>query len=237
MKSLLFILLLFLINCQEDYGEDYVETDDGGKSPLIFNTLFKNLKEEWTKRMPDFVSQYIYLIPVPYKKKVILYENITRVPCRMRGAFLLEEAESENDKIAFRIIAPNETVIFESYSIGSIFTLNLVDPGLYTIFFKNKKNRKEVQPTLIMNAEQNLVVEKETLSKTEKKLDEILQAFQKFGQETKLNRGYVKKENIKLSDTNKYFYTFSIVETLVLIGVSLWQYYYLKHLFEIKGSL
>jgi hypothetical protein len=237
MKSLLFILLLFLINCQEDYGEDYEETDDGGKSPLIFNTLFKNLKEEWTKRMPDFVSQYIYLIPVPYKKKVILYENITRVPCRMRGAFLLEEAESENDKIAFRIIAPNETVIFESYSIGSIFTLNLVDPGLYTIFFKNKKNRKEVQPTLIMNAEQNLVVEKETLSKTEKKLDEILQAFQKFGQETKLNRGYVKKENIKLSDTNKYFYTFSIVETLVLIGVSLWQYYYLKHLFEIKGSL
>ena len=41
----------------------------------------------------------------------------------------------------------------------------------------------------------------------------------------------------KLMKTNKYFFVFSVIETLVLVGVSAWQYYYMKHLFEIKGSL
>jgi hypothetical protein len=37
--------------------------------------------------------------------------------------------------------------------------------------------------------------------------------------------------------TNQYFYTFSIIETVVLVSISVWQFYYMKHLFEIKGSL
>ena len=56
-------------------------------------------------------------------------------------------------------------------------------------------------------------------------------------QENKINRGFRKKGNDILIYTNKYFFIFSLIETIVLIGVSVWQYYYLKHLFEIKGSL
>ena len=43
--------------------------------------------------------------------------------------------------------------------------------------------------------------------------------------------------NKKLKKTNRYFYTFSVIETVVLLGVSIWQFYYMKNLFEIKGSL
>ena len=42
---------------------------------------------------------------------------------------------------------------------------------------------------------------------------------------------------IEINKTNIYFYIFAIVETFVLIGVSIWQSYYMKHLFEVKGSL
>ena len=88
-----------------------------------------------------------------------------------------------------------------------------------------------------MNSGQNLVIEKENLSETEKKMNQLFSFLKKYEQDNKLNRGFRKKGNIELSEVNKYFFIFSLIETIVLIGVSFWQYYYLKHLFEIKGSL
>jgi len=41
----------------------------------------------------------------------------------------------------------------------------------------------------------------------------------------------------EINKTNNYFYIFAFVETFVLIGVSIWQSYYMNHLFEVKGSL
>ena len=210
---------------------------DSEDDPLLFNKLFSKFKEDWLNNMSDFISQYVYLVPVPYKKEVDYYEIIKQVPCLMRGAFLNEDANSENDFIDFKIISPYNKVIFEASSIGEIFSLNLTEKGVYKLSFYNKANNKEVYPTLIMNTGQNLVVEKENLSETEKKFDKIINFLIKNEQENKVNRGFRKKGNESLVRTNKYFFIFSLIETIVLIGVSAWQYYYLKHLFEIKGSL
>ena len=210
---------------------------DSEEDPLLFNKLFSKFKEDWVNNMSDFISQYVYIIPVPYKKEVDYYEIIKQVPCLMRGAFLNEDANSGNDFIDFKIISPYNKVIFEASSIGEIFSLNLTEKGVYKLSFYNKANNKEVYPTLIMNTGQNLVVEKENLSETEKKFDKIINFLIKNEQENKVNRGFRKKGNESLVRTNKYFFIFSLIETIVLIGVSAWQYYYLKHLFEIKGSL
>ena len=48
---------------------------------------------------------------------------------------------------------------------------------------------------------------------------------------------FKRKDEKQLSSHNTYFFVFSMIETIVLIAVSFWQYYYLKHLFEVKGSL
>ena len=210
---------------------------DSEEDPLLFNKLFSKFKEDWVNNMSDFISQYVYIVPVPYKKEVDYYEIIKQVPCLMRGAFLNEDANSENDFIDFKIISPYNKVIFEASSIGEIFSLNLTEKGVYKLSFYNKANNKEVYPTLIMNTGQNLVVEKENLSETEKKFDKIINFLIKNEQENKVNRGFRKKGNESLVRTNKYFFIFSLIETIVLIGVSAWQYYYLKHLFEINGSL
>ena len=42
---------------------------------------------------------------------------------------------------------------------------------------------------------------------------------------------------IEINKTNTYFYIFSFVETFVLIAVTIWQSYYMRYLFEVKGSL
>ena len=42
---------------------------------------------------------------------------------------------------------------------------------------------------------------------------------------------------VEIHKTNTYFYSFAFIETIALVGVSIWQSYYMKHLFEVKGTL
>ena len=228
---------IFLNNDNNNINRKLENSKTENKNNLSFNKLFSKFKEEWSSKMNDYISQYIYIVPLPYKKEIDYYEMISQVPSLMRGAFLNEEANSENDIIDFKIISPNNTIIFQASSIGSIFSLNLTEKGIYKLLFYNKVNKKEVYPTLIMNTGQNLIVEKENLSKTEKKFYRIISFLMKHEQENKMNRGFIKKGKESLINTNNYFFVFSLIETFVLICVSFWQYYYLKHLFEIKGSL
>ena len=88
-----------------------------------------------------------------------------------------------------------------------------------------------------MNPGQNEILKKKDINQTEEKLDQLISFLKNFGTEDKLKRNVHRKRAEKLKKTNRYFYTFSVIETVVLIGVSAWQFYYMKHLFEIKGSL
>ena len=235
---LILIFLILYINCQAEPNQqnedDNIDSDDEEDA---INPIFQDFINEWDEKMQDFDIQYNHLIPVKYKSYAEYYENITKVPCVFRGVFILEEATSQSDVIDFKIIAPNRTVIYQVSSIGSVFQLNLTDKGLYTIEFHNRILNKEVRPNLMVNSGQNTILEKENLSKTEKKLDNVVAFLKKYEQDTKLAKGFKRIGNEELSKTNKYFFAFSVIETIVLIGVSIWQYFYLKHLFEIKGSL
>ena len=56
---------------------------------------------EWEEKMKDYEPDYVYMIPVGYKKREIYYENITHVPVIIRGAFLTDE--DKKDKIDFEV--------------------------------------------------------------------------------------------------------------------------------------
>ncbi len=242
MKNLFILFFLYLLNNSISQKNETKSNDDSKKSNdnlnlNILNPLFKKFSEEWAQKMSHFHSQYTYSIPVKYKSQVEYYENITKVPCVFEGAILYDEAKSERETIDFLILSPNKTVLFESTSFASIFSINLTYKGLYTIIFNNRRINKEIRPILMVNSGQNLIIEKENLSETEKKLETIKTFLNHYEQDIKIARGFKRRSNEELSTTNRYFFIFSIIETFILIGVSIWQYFYLKHLFEIKGSL
>ena len=241
MKKSIFVFLCYLLNIiysQNNENQNYDEEMEGGGFHLnLINPIFKKFTDEWEKKMVNFNSQYTYFIPIKYRTQVEYYENITTVPCEFKGAFFYDDAKTEKDVIDFKIIAPNNTVIFQASSVASIFSVNLTRKGIYTITFENRFINKEIRPILMVNSGQNLVLGKENLSETEKKMDSIISFLQNYEQDIQLTKGIKRRENEELSHTNKYFYIFSLIETTVLISVSIWQYFYLKHLFEIKGSL
>ena len=226
MKNLLFVFFSFLII-------KIIRAQVGLKNSKILEKFF----EEWSQNMPDFVGQYMYSIPVKKRTRVEYYENITKVPCKFQGAFILDEAQSDQEKIEFKIISPNNTIIYQKTDVASIFSVEINEKGLYTLVFNNKFLNRDVRPSLVVNSGQNLVLERENLSETENKLEKIMAFLLKYDQDRKLTRGFIRRGNEELKKTNKFFYVFSCIESIVLIAVSIWQYFYLKHLFEIKGSL
>ena len=240
MKNIFFLIFILYIiktiKTQQQNTDPNKKLDDPN---FLFNSnpIFTKFSEEWSQKMQNFVSQYIYTIPINKRTQVEYYENITKVPCILQGAFILEEAKNEKEIIDFKIVSPNKTVIFQSSDIASIFSIQINEKGLYTFQFNNRNINREVRPTFMVNSGQNLILEKENLSGTEDKLEKIVAFLQKYEQDRKLTRGFTRRGNEELKKTNKYFYAFSFVETIVLVVVSFWQYFYLKNLFEIKGSL
>ena len=47
--------------------------------------------KEWEKKMSDYESDYLYVIPLNKNTEEIYYEDIEMVPARVRGAFFIEE--------------------------------------------------------------------------------------------------------------------------------------------------
>ena len=211
-------------------------TDDDDAEPDFGEDLSEGaFTKEWRQKMSDYESTYVYMIPVPYKSVQVFYENITIVPARVRGAFILDESLKE--KIEFRIKGPKGNTLYLNTTNAALFDLNFTEQGMYEISFNNRYKNGELKPTFTMNPGQNEILKKNDLSHTEEKLDQLISFLKNFGTEDKFKRNVHRRRYKKLKKTNRYSYTFSVIETVVLLGVSMWQFYYMKNLFEIKGSL
>ena len=238
MPKFLFALLIFLSPLFATSDPAQTDSDLSEPSEETIEHLVTSedaFTNEWRSRMTDFESTYVYIIPIPYKTVQVFYENITSVPARVRGAFIIDDRKK--DKVDFKIKDPNGKVLYANITHQAIFDFNATVPGFYEILFNNRFKNGEIKPTFTMNTAQNDILKKSDLNKTETKLDELVTFLKSLGTEDKMKRNVQRKRHKKLVKTNRYFYTFSIIETVVLLIVSVWQFYYMKNLFEIKGSL
>jgi hypothetical protein len=235
MNKFLFTVLFFLSPLLTTSNRTYTDDDFADSEDTSFVSSEDAFTREWRDRMKDFESTYVYIIPIPYKSVQIFYENITSVPARVRGAFLIDDIKK--DKVDFKIKDPNGKIIYSNVTYQAIFEFNATVPGFYEILFNNRFKNGEIKPTFTMNTAQNDILKKSDLNKTEEKLDELVTFLKSLGTEDRMKRNVQRKRYRKLIKTNRYFYTFSIIESIVLLIVSVWQFYYMKNLFEIKGSL
>lgn len=153
--------------------------------------------------MSDYDSDYVYLLPIKYKSAEVYYENITTVPARLRGAYIVDE-ESQN-KIDFEILDPNNTRVYFNSSHQCIFDFNVTKPGRYSIIFNNRYVNSELRVTFTMNTGQNIILKKDDLTLTEQKLDNLMAFIKRFNVEFKFNRN-IHQERYK--SKNYYFLFF-----------------------------
>ena len=153
---------------------------------LLIIALTKIFNAEWEKKMSDYDSDYVYLIPLKYKSTEVYFENIVNVPSRLRGAFIIDE-ETEN-KIDFEIQDPKGNRVYFISSHQCIFDFKVKTPGKYSIIFLNKYVTNELRVTFTMNTGQSVILKKDDLTKTEENLDSLMSKIKRFNTEFKMNR-------------------------------------------------
>ena len=197
--------------------------------------LIKNFYKEWNIRMKDYEGQYVYMIPLEKNKISYFYENITEVPALIQGAVIIDEKGDDN--ILFEIKDPFDNIVYQNETHATIFNFTVETKGLYKISFNNKFSGKKISPTFTMNTGQNIFLQKKDIDEKEKSLIEVIQFLKDTETQDKMKKNIQRKRLKEVRVNNRNFFIFSMIETIILVIISVWQYLYMKHLFEIKGSL
>ena len=103
------------------------------KVKLFNKAVTSSFALEWSTKMSDFEPDYVYMIPVAYKRKETFFEEIITVPARIRGAFITDN--EKKDKIYFSITSMNDTVLYEATTNENIFDFEIITIGRIKINF------------------------------------------------------------------------------------------------------
>jgi hypothetical protein len=141
---------------------------------------------EWEQSMRDYEPDFVYMIPIEYKKKEIFYENIKKTPARVRGAVLLDEEKEEN--IDFQIYGPQDNVVYMTTTSHKIFDFTINEPGSYKIIFHNNYVNTDLRVTFTMNCGQNVILKREHLNLVDQKIQSVSDFMKKYGVEFKMRR-------------------------------------------------
>lgn len=150
----------------------------------IDDEISNNFSAEWERRMGDYDPGYVYMIPVKPRKSETYFEDIEKVPVRIRGAFITDE--NIKDKIEFVITSPLNKLVYKNYTNECIFEIEITEPGPYKIKFKNSQSKHELKVTFTMNTYQHVILKKDHLNTTEERIDRLASFMNKIKLEESL---------------------------------------------------
>ena len=150
---------------------------------MEFSNLIQEFNNEWEVRMIDYNSEYDYNIPLRPRIQEIYYENVTTVPSKFIGAFII--SEESTDKIEFIVKDPKNKIIYQATNHHAIFEIPIEIKGIYTIIFNNRISNGNLMITFTMNTGQNQLINAKDLSKTQTKLETLNKVIKKFNLEFK----------------------------------------------------
>lgn len=191
MKAFLITVILFYLNSLS--YQDVVETpeevgDNNSQQIETDNEVTNTFSAEWEKKMYDYEPGYVYMIPVKAKKSETFYEEISKVPVNVKGAFLTDE--NIKDKIEFIVVDPNNRMVYKNFTNECIFEFEAKIPGTYQIKFRNSQSKHELKVTFTMNTYQEEILQKDHFNFT----DEKVNSLGKFMDKIRFEEGMISKK-------------------------------------------
>lgn len=145
--------------------------------------LMQDFNNEWEVKMIDYNSEYDYTIPLRPRIQEIYYENVTTVPSKFKGAFII--SDESTDKIEFIVKDPTNKIIYKVTKHHDVFEIPIELKGKYTIIFNNRISNGNLMITFTMNTGQNQLINAKDLTKTQTKLETLNTVIKKFNLEFK----------------------------------------------------
>jgi hypothetical protein len=161
-------------NEHNQHSENYDRNQHNEPSELITSQF----SLDWETKMVGYEPDYVYMIPVFYKRREVFLEQIDNLYTTIKGAFLLDE--SSKDTIDFSIISPTGEKIIETVSNHYIFEFFTKEAGTYQIVFDNRYSNSELKITFTMNTGKNPILKKEDLSVVEQKVGSLVDFMKQY---------------------------------------------------------
>jgi hypothetical protein len=140
----------------------------------ILIILGHSFHEEWANRMSDYEPDFVYMLQVEYKNKEIFYENIEKIPARVRGAILVDDDEENVQEIEIRIYSPSNEIVYQNATVQDIFEFTANEIGTYKIIFDNRYVNHRIRLTFTMSSGQNEILKKDHLTFVEAKVKHLV---------------------------------------------------------------
>ena len=196
------------------------------------------LMKEWEEHMKDFVPADMVTFEVSPRGEDEFFEEIDTLPSFVRGAWFVSSVEA-ND-IDFTILDPLRHVIFQRKSKReAIFYFDANRKGIYSFIFKNNKilQKRTITFALHCGNSTSEVLTKEHLGPIESEILTVSQAVKDFQldlQFAQLRQETHFKSNFysAISSANRDLLWLSLLECAGIIGVTMWQVFYIKKLLD-----
>lgn len=194
--------------------------------------------KEWDSVMQDFSPEDMVSIEIPPRSEEEFYTVIEIVPTVIRGYWFL--SSGSNKDIDFSVLNPQQIVIYEKKSVKeAIFSLPVTKQGIYSFILKNTKMIATHTVTLAYHSgnSTNSVLKNEHLTPIEQDLLWVEKAVKDFQVDSQFAQLRQETHYSTVAGANKNVFWFSLLESLGVILVTVWQIYYIKKLLDNRRVL
>ncbi|CAD8158545.1 unnamed protein product [Paramecium octaurelia] len=219
----IFFLLFGLIQGQDDNIMNDVIEDRQDR---------KDLMQEWELMMQDFIPDDMIAFELKQGTIELLEEGIHH-PTTIRGAYFISMATKE--KINFLIKDPKGNII--SSKAGkkeAVFSVNITEPGDYQFLFDNERGSSDQMVTFALDIHNATYehIKHHDLDPLVKQIQHLQNGINDIMFETKFSQQRRESGYESMQTTHQRLFYFTILETLVIIAVSVWQVYYIKSIID-----
>lgn len=208
----------------------------GLDSEIDLETL--EITKEWAKHMQGISPINLITFELLAMDEFQFFEILSEAPSTISGAWFLSTSDSKD--IDFNIYDPVQTVVFSKNSINeAIFSFESKRQGMYTFEFKNNKLLQGYAVTFALNCGNYSegVLKFEDLSPVENKLEWVNKDIKDFQADSQFAQ--LRQESFfnTAAEANWNLLCLSVIESIGVIAVTVWQVYYLKKLLDNRRSL
>jgi len=220
-------------------GESKEELDRDAEEAGREDEERSDLVDEWDKHMEGYVPELLLTFPLPARTDEFFYEDLPQdsPPVLIRGGFFAS-ASDETSEVAFSITDPKGNTIFDKASEAEgLFHFVAKTPGTYTFIVSNHKWMQEKMVTFTVGKGNQTHLQAghlATVEDTVKAIDKTLVDIQTESTYLWIRQNAHMKA---VESIHTRVLAFTVVEFLILVGISGFQVYYIKNLLSDRRIL
>eukprot|EP00927_Polykrikos_kofoidii_P024145 TRINITY_DN2201_c0_g1_i1.p1 TRINITY_DN2201_c0_g1~~TRINITY_DN2201_c0_g1_i1.p1 ORF type:complete len:295 (-),score=70.74 TRINITY_DN2201_c0_g1_i1:63-887(-) len=194
--------------------------------------------QEWEKHMEGFTPELLLTFPLPARTDEFFFEDVPAgSPVVIRGGFFAAAAEATST-VEFSVTDPKGNIIVEKKDEEEgLFHFLAETPGTYTFIVSNHRWMEEKMVTFALGKGNETHLQPEHLTS----LEDYLKTIDRTLVDIQTESTYLwirQKSHMKtIESIHSRVLAFSVLEFLILVGISGFQVYYIKGLLSDRRVL